>query len=349
MHAVTGLSALRPSIFSRLIARKFRLVTCFLPESFVFLPEKAMFPITQRWKPAVVRLLCIAIAALAATHANAGGVTTGGGLTAGIRVTIRNLTPTAASIRLQGNSERTYILTSIPANAARTFTVVSRTPFAAFTWEAGGVRNMQVQHNGQYVLQAGGNVGRIDDAARLPGPALPPPPPAQPAPPAFMHRIIWQYDGGSFALIAPGIWCEHNPTTGFTKNYREIGRTNTKIELEAIDGSNVKFRLYAGNCSWNTPSTGGWVPRAQGAWLPERRTTWLYSGGRFADLGANRWVETNGGYRREYRETDRCRDYIEVEATDGSGIGFRLYDNSCSWRTPSVPDWTERARGSWNR
>jgi hypothetical protein len=74
---------------------------------------------------------------------------------------------------------------------------------------------------------------------------------------------------------------------------------------------------------------------------------WNFVGGWFENTQGVVWMEMQANYRREYREETRNADFVEIQATDGSGIGFRLYDSECHWKTPATKGWVFRAKGHW--
>jgi hypothetical protein len=38
---------------------------------------------------------------------------------------------------------------------------------------------------------------------------------------------------------------------------------------------------------------------------------------------------------------------VDLHATDGSDIAFRLYETECHWRTPATRGWIFRVKGGW--
>ena len=101
---------------------------------------------------------------------------------------------------------------------------------------------------------------------------------------------------------------------------------------------------------WPYPSpTGGHYPYPLPRPAPPiQRQRWNYQGGYFEQVDQSSWIERQAGYSRNYRELARTDKYVELVATDGSGIEFRLYDNRCEWRTPRTNGrWEYRAPGSF--
>ena len=69
-------------------------------------------------------------------------------------------------------------------------------------------------------------------------------------------------------------------------------------------------------------------------------------GGSFADMGRGRWVETNATGRYNFVETQRTRDFVELE-DPSRGALVRLYPTMSYHYMPDNPVWTPLYPGGW--
>lgn len=95
----------------------------------------------------------------------------------------------------------------------------------------------------------------------------------------------------------------------------------------------------------------GWnLAQAVVTFSPEARKFYQIDGGTiFFDFQNGVWRERlNTGFSCAYSQILETTDYIEMSASDGSGMQYRLYADHYDFRRPpTLPAWSRAARGNW--